>query len=84
MPINSHQNLQRVFDNQSPSQKTVYNWFNEFKHGKTTLEDNPHAGRPADVVTFENTAGAKKPTRASRNATYEENQDSIGIISGSV
>jgi len=33
--------------------ETVYNWVNEFKHGRTSTCDAPRSGRPIEAATPE-------------------------------
>ncbi|GFV34601.1 hypothetical protein TNCV_1449071 [Trichonephila clavipes] len=40
-----------TFPNISPSCDKVFNWFNEFKHGRRSLEDNPRSGRSSTSTT---------------------------------
>ena len=43
--------LDAVYGNSSPSMTTVKYWFNEFKRGRSSVFDEEHPGRLADVVT---------------------------------
>ena len=42
----SHKNLMEAFGDDAPSKATVNNWFDEFKRGRLSLEDEAHPGRP--------------------------------------
>ena len=42
-----------VLDNDAPSRVTVFNWLAEFKHGRSTIDDEPHSGRPKTATTEE-------------------------------
>ena len=55
----SHDQLNDVFGDQSPSRATVFNWFAEFKRGRGSLTDAERSGRPTTVVTAENLTKAK-------------------------
>ena len=43
--------LVAVYGKSAPSFATVTRWFNEFKRGRQSLEDDPRSGRPSDVVS---------------------------------
>ena len=40
--------LNALFDGGTIGRKTVYEWFDRFKSGDTSLEDKPGRGRPSD------------------------------------
>ncbi|GBP82186.1 hypothetical protein EVAR_62709_1 [Eumeta japonica] len=40
-----------AFYDEAPSLAIVYNWFNEFKQGRTNLTDDLHDGRPSTATT---------------------------------
>lgn len=44
----SHENLMKAFGDDAPSNATVNRWFNEFKRGRQSFEDDPRPGRPTD------------------------------------
>jgi len=48
---NIHECLIRVYGESAPSYATVTRWVAEFKRGRTSLEDNPRAGRPVDATS---------------------------------
>lgn len=45
--------LNAVHGKSAPVFKTVYNWVNEFKRGRTSTKDEPRSGRPVEVTTPE-------------------------------
>ena len=52
--LNLAQSLERLtqaFGDLAPSRATVFNWFAEFKRGKTSFEDEERSERPLTVVT---------------------------------
>lgn len=51
--LNYHQCIERLtnaFGEQAPSKTTVYNWFQEFRRGRSSLQDEPREGRPRTAV----------------------------------
>jgi transposase len=48
-----HSKFIKVYGDSSPSFSTIKKWVAEFKHGRTSLEDDPREGRPKSVTTPE-------------------------------
>jgi len=48
---NIHERLTNVYGDSAPSYATVTRWIAEFKRGRTSLEDDPRAGRLAEATT---------------------------------
>lgn len=46
-----YRSMADVYDDNSPQYFTVAKWSAEFKRGRSSLEDTPQTGRPADAVT---------------------------------
>ncbi len=80
----SHKNLVEAFGDDAPSKATVNNWFNEFKRGRLSLEDEAHPGRPTDAVTPENVRLVARMIKEHRNVTYVEIQEALGIGASTV
>ena len=58
--LHSHSlNLNSIFGDQVPSRATVFNWFAEFRKGRTSLSDEERLGRPATAVTPDNLANGR-------------------------
>ncbi|UYV84046.1 hypothetical protein LAZ67_X000971 [Cordylochernes scorpioides] len=62
----------------------VFNWFNEFKYGKTNLEDAPHSGRPPTAVTQEKIELVRFLLREDRRIMYQQLGKSGGIGSAAI
>lgn len=45
--------LEAVYGDASPSFATIKRWHHEFKLGRESIEDDPHTGRPKDVIKQE-------------------------------
>ena len=41
--------LQAAYNNDVPSQATIYFWIQQFKHGRTSVEDDERCGRPSEI-----------------------------------
>jgi len=48
---NFHERLTNVYGDIAPLYATIIRWVAEFQRGRTSLEDDHHAGRPVEVTT---------------------------------
>jgi len=53
MPNGIHSKFIKVYGDSSPSFSTIKKWAAKFKRGCTSLEDDPHEGRPKSATTSE-------------------------------
>ncbi|GBP27434.1 hypothetical protein EVAR_17136_1 [Eumeta japonica] len=65
--------------NEAPSKTTVCHWFNEFKHGRSTLTDEFKEGRPNSVVVPQNIDAVRELIIQNRYVTYRKIKVSLGI-----
>jgi len=49
-PNEIHSKFIKVFGDSSPSFSTIKKWAAEFKHGHTSIEDDPRVGRPKSAT----------------------------------
>jgi transposase len=52
-PKEIHSKFIKVNEDSFPSFSTIKKWAAEFKRGRTSLEDDPHEGRPKSATTPE-------------------------------
>jgi transposase len=52
-PNEIHSKFIKVYGDSYPSFSTIKKWAAEFKRGLTSLEDDPHEGRPKSATTSE-------------------------------
>ena len=52
-PKEIHPKLAKVYGNSAPSISTIKKWAAEFKHGHTSLKDDPHEAWPNTATTQE-------------------------------
>lgn len=45
--------FQKTLGTSAPSKTTVYDWYNEFKHGRTSTNHGERSDRPKEVKTEE-------------------------------
>ncbi|KAG5346128.1 SETMR methyltransferase, partial [Acromyrmex charruanus] len=74
--------LDAVYGNSSPSMTTVRYWFNEFKHGCSSVFDKERPGRPADVVIEEIVEKVHDMILADRRTKVHEVAEAVGVSYG--
>ena len=70
--------LHLAFGDEAPSNRTVYNWFAEFRR-HTFLCDEFREGRPSTSVVATNVDAVREMIERDRHMTYHEIQASLGI-----
>jgi histone-lysine N-methyltransferase SETMAR len=79
-----HENLVKTFGEGAPSKSTINFWFNEFKRGRHTFEDEHRSGRPVEATTPENIDRVRQLIKDHRNITKRELEEALGVGSGTV
>ena len=67
-----------------PSYAQVKFWGGEFKHGRTSLEDEARSGRPLDATDEEMCKKVRDLVYSDRRIQVEEIAQALGISHGSV
>jgi hypothetical protein len=49
--IETYEMLQQAFGETALSQSKTYEWYSRCKNGRTSIDDDPHTGRPSTVRT---------------------------------
>ena len=65
-----HQELHAVYDEGSPSYRTVAHWIHRFSTGQDSLEDDPRNGRPITVIIEQNIASVKDLVKIDPHISY--------------
>jgi histone-lysine N-methyltransferase SETMAR len=81
---NIYDRMHAVYGDDAPSLATVKRWVNEFQHGRESLEDDPHTGRPVDVTTEEMCRKVEDFIMMNRRVTVIEIANEMMISVGSV
>jgi hypothetical protein len=66
------------------SRKTPYKWFERFRGGAESTEDEQHSGRPSTSPTDENTSKIYEMVPANRRLMIREIYNSLNILFGSL
>ena len=76
--------LDEVHGESAPSFATVYNWFNEFKRGRTSTTDEQRPGRPVEVSSIEMINKVHDLVLSDRRVKVREIVEAIGISQGTI
>ena len=73
-----------LFGESAVSKKTVYRWVSRFNHGRQSISDDKHSGRPTYAVTNSNISKIRELLKIDGTLTVREIANTIGISTGSV
>ena len=79
-----HGELADVHGSSAPSYAQVKFWVGEFKHSRTSLEDEARSGRPLDATDEEMCKKVRDLVYSDRRIQVEEIAQALGISHGSV
>ena len=79
-----HGELADVYGSSAPSYAQVKFWVGEFKHGRTSLENEASSGCPLDATDKEICKKAQDLVYSDRRIQMEEIAQALGILHGSV
>lgn len=70
--------------NEAPTLQTIYDWYNEFKRGRRSLQDEFREGRSKTAVVPENIDAVREMIMQDRHVTDREIEASLGISPTSI
>ena len=76
--------LINVYGSSAPSYAQVKFWIGEFKHGRTSSEDETRSGRPSDATDEEMCNKVRDLVYSDRRIKVEEIANALHISHGSV
>ena len=79
-----HKRMTGVYGESSPAYSTVAKWTGELKRGRSSLDDDPRSGRPADVITKEMVASVETLIMNDRRIKIDDIARECKISHGSV
>ena len=79
-----HSELADVYGFSAPSYAQVKFWVGEFKHGRTSLEDEARSGRPLDAIDKGMCKKVRDLVYSDRRIQVEEITQALGISHGSI
>ena len=71
--------LQRVYGEECLSRTQCYEWYQRFKWGRTSIEDDPRSGRPSSSTGDDHIEKVRSVIRENRRLTVREISEEVGI-----
>ena len=81
--METYQLLQQAYGEDAKGRTQAFDWFCRFKEGRTSVESDPHSGRPSTSRNEEMIAKVTTIVRSNRRLTVQEIADDCGISVGS-
>ncbi|KOC60760.1 Putative uncharacterized protein FLJ37770, partial [Habropoda laboriosa] len=75
--------LQIAFGDTYMSHSKIYEWYSRFKNGRTSVEDDPRAGRPSTSTTKEKKEEIEALLQENHRSTIRKLSEEVGISIGS-
>lgn len=75
--------LHKAFGDSALSKTRAYEWYNEFKKGRSLVKDLPRSGRPSTASTEENVEKVEKIVLENRHVSLREIASEVDISYGS-
>ena len=76
--------MNSVYKGKQPKLRAIYKWAAEYRHGRTSLEDDPRCGRPVDVTTDGKVAEIQALVMKDRLLTIDDIASEAGVSRGTV
>ena len=71
--------LKTAFGDKCLSRSNVFVWFDRFKNGRKSVEDDPRPGRPSTSKTDENIVKVRDLVRSERRLTIREMSHELNL-----
>jgi len=68
-----------AFREEAMGRTQTYEWWNRFKEGRTSVDDDPRSGRPSTSKTDDNVANVREVIRSNRRLTVREVAEEVSI-----
>jgi len=75
----THEILKLVYGDAAVTMKTVYKWFERFRNGCESVEDEERSGRPSTRKPQENVERVSEMIRSNRRLTIREISENLNI-----
>jgi histone-lysine N-methyltransferase SETMAR len=79
-----NEELDRLLGSASPGLATIKRWYNEFIHGRESLEDEARSGRPNSATNDEMVEKVREIIAEEPHSTYRQIREQLGIGSSAV
>jgi histone-lysine N-methyltransferase SETMAR len=78
----TYEMLQQIFGETALSRSKIFEWYSRFKNGRTSIDDDPHKGRPSTARTNETVDRINAVIRGNRRLTITEMADELNLSYG--
>jgi hypothetical protein len=78
----TYEMLQQAFGETALSQSNIFEWYSRFKNGRTSIDDDPHPGRPLTARTNKTVDCVNAVIRGNRRLTTREIADELNLSFG--
>jgi hypothetical protein len=78
----TYEMLQQAFGETALSRSQTFEWYSRFKNGRTSIDDDPHTGRPSAARTNETVDHINAVIRGNRRLTIREIADELNVSFG--
>jgi hypothetical protein len=78
----TYEMLQQAFGETASSRSKTFEWYSRFKNGRTSIDDDPHKGRPSTARTNETVDRVNAVIRGNRRLTIREIADELNLSCG--
>lgn len=78
-PLDIIDDFKKTLGDSAPANATVYNWYKEFKFGRTSTSDGPRSGRPMEVTVPENIEKIQHMVLNDRKLKLTDIAEAIGM-----
>ena len=75
--------LQQAYGEDCLSRTQCYEWYQRFKSGRTSIEDDPKSGRPSSSTGDDHIENVRTVIRETRRLTIREVSEEVGICKSS-
>ena len=75
--------LQQAYGEDCLSRTQCYEWYQRFKSGRTSIEDDPKSGRPSSSTGDDHIGKVRSVIRENRRLTIREVSEEVGICKSS-
>ncbi|KAM8718893.1 hypothetical protein ACLKA7_011575 [Drosophila subpalustris] len=75
--------LDKHYGVSAPGKSTIFDWYSNFKRGRTSTEDSKRSGRPKEVIIPEIIRQVRQIVLTDRRVKVREIAETVGISTGS-
>ena len=75
--------LQQAYGEDCLSRTQCYEWYQRFKSGRTSIEDDPKSGQPSSLTGDDHIEKVRSVIRENRRLTVREVSEEAGICKSS-